>query len=141
MPGSAAAVVRSPSVWPLFTLLTCLLASRPETGQRLFVSTHVAYSWAAGTTITSAEEVPTVPRVRRSRCRDAPLPGILYGEVRPSCQSRSGRRPHHPGVPRLGQAEQALAAARGLIHTLHATRLPGAWTRRHQALGPRPDWP
>jgi hypothetical protein len=24
---------------------------------------------------------------------------------------------HHPGVPRLGQAEQAVAAARGLTHT------------------------
>src|ERR1022692_3124739 len=31
---------------------------------------------------------------------------------------------HHPGVPRRGQAEQALAAACGLVHALHATRMP-----------------
>jgi hypothetical protein len=46
---------------------------------------------------------------------------------------------HHPGMPRLGQAEQALAAARGLIHTLHATRLPGR--RDALALRSRVRWP
>jgi hypothetical protein len=35
--------VRSPLVWPLF-MLTCPLASRPETGHPLFVSTRVANS-------------------------------------------------------------------------------------------------
>src|SRR6266571_6398477 len=38
---------------------------------------------------------------------------------------------HHPRVPRLGQAEQALAAARGLIHALHVPsirHLPGGVT-------------
>lgn len=29
---------------------------------------------------------------------------------------------HHPGVPRLGEAEQALAAACGLIHALHVPK-------------------
>jgi len=32
---------------------------------------------------------------------------------------------HHPAVPGLGQAEQARTAARGLIHALHASRMPG----------------
>jgi hypothetical protein len=31
---------------------------------------------------------------------------------------------HHSGMPRLGQAEQALAAASGLIHALHGPRMP-----------------
>jgi hypothetical protein len=35
-------IVGSPSTWPLFMLLTCLLASYPETGHPLLVSTHVA---------------------------------------------------------------------------------------------------
>ena len=38
---------------------------------------------------------------------------------------------HHPGMPRPGQPEQALAAARGLIHALHATTLPGRRPARH----------
>jgi hypothetical protein len=38
--------VRSPLVWPLVMLLTCPLPSCPETGHPLFVSTHVANSWA-----------------------------------------------------------------------------------------------
>jgi hypothetical protein len=31
---------------------------------------------------------------------------------------------HHLGVPRLGQTEQAVAAARCLIHALHVPRVP-----------------
>ena len=39
-------------------LLTCPLATCPETGQPLFVSTDVANSWTACTSTTSAAEVP-----------------------------------------------------------------------------------
>jgi hypothetical protein len=62
--------VRSPLVWPLIMLLTCPLASCPETGRPLFVSTDVANSWAACTTTTSAVEVPAAPTCGLARSRE-----------------------------------------------------------------------
>lgn len=39
---------------------------------------------------------------------------------------------HHPGVPRLGQAEQALAAARGSYRLCMPPDCDAALTRQHQ---------
>ena len=65
-----ALLVGSPLVWPLFMLLTCPLASCPEKGQSLFVSTDVANSWAACTTTMSAAEVPAASTCGLARSRE-----------------------------------------------------------------------
>jgi hypothetical protein len=64
---AAAGSVRSPSVWPVFMLLTCLSATCPETAVRLLVSTQVANSRAAGTTTCRS------PRYRLRRPADWPV--------------------------------------------------------------------
>src|SRR5216683_1245815 len=73
------AVVRSFLVWPLFMLLTCPLASCPETSHPLFVSTHVTNSWIA------ARPPRRSPRYRPRRPADWPVlvrSGHLLGHIR-----------------------------------------------------------
>jgi hypothetical protein len=62
--------VKSCLVWPLFMPLTCPLASCPETGHPLFVSTHVANSWVTGAlAAATARRICRRDRHRRDRHR------------------------------------------------------------------------